>query len=65
MRRCELLQVFRGALAWPLAARAEQPGAVIGLLHAASASVFCATRPVIFSWELGSGALTHGKVLRR
>jgi hypothetical protein len=45
MRRRELLQVFGGALAWPLAARAEQPGPVIGLLHAASASYFLRNSP--------------------
>ena len=47
MRRRELLQVFGGALAWPLAARAEQPAAVIGLVYAALASYFAQLAPSV------------------
>jgi hypothetical protein len=60
MRRRELLQVFGGALAWPLAARAEQPGPVIGLLHAASASYFAQLAPS-FAQGLKESGYTPGQ----
>jgi putative tryptophan/tyrosine transport system substrate-binding protein len=60
MRRRELLQVFGGALAWPLAAHAEQPGAVIGLLHAASASYFAQLAPS-FAQGLKESGYTLGQ----
>jgi len=60
MRRRELLQVFGGALAWPLAAHAEQPGAVIGLLHAASASYFAQLAPS-FAQGLKESGYTPGQ----
>jgi putative ABC transport system substrate-binding protein len=59
MRRRELLQVFGGALAW-LAARAEQPGPVIGLLHAASASYFAQLAPS-FAQGLKESGYTPGQ----
>jgi putative tryptophan/tyrosine transport system substrate-binding protein len=60
MRRRELLQVFGGALAWPLAARAEQPGPVIGLVHAASASYFAQLAPS-FAQGLKESGYTPGQ----
>jgi putative ABC transport system substrate-binding protein len=60
MRRRELLQVFGGALAWPLAARAEQPAAVIGLVHAASASYFAQLAPS-FAQGLKESGYTPGQ----
>ena len=60
MRRRELLQVFGAALAWPLAARAEQPGPVIGLLHAASASYFAQLAPS-FAQGLKESGYTPGQ----
>ncbi len=61
MRRRELLHVLGGALAWPLAARAEQAAApVVGLVHAASASYFTQLAPS-FAQGLKEAGYTEGQ----
>lgn len=61
MRRRELFHVLGGALAWPLAARAQQPAApLIGLVHAASPSYFAQLAPS-FAQGLKESGYTEGQ----
>jgi putative ABC transport system substrate-binding protein len=61
MRRREIFHVLGGALAWPLAARAQQSAVpLVGLVHAASASYFAQMAPS-FAQGLKESGYTEGQ----
>jgi putative tryptophan/tyrosine transport system substrate-binding protein len=61
MRRRQIFHVLGGALAWPLAARAEQSTVpAVGLVHAASASYFTQLAPS-FAQGLKESGYTEGQ----
>ena len=60
MRRREFITLLGGAAAWPVAARAQQPMPVIGVLHGVSAAQW-ADRMVGFNRGLGEAGFAEGR----
>jgi putative tryptophan/tyrosine transport system substrate-binding protein len=61
MRRREVIAGLAGAVAWPLAARAQQPAMpVIGVLHGVSAAQW-ADRMIGFNKGLGQHGFAEGR----
>ena len=63
MRRREFIAAIGGAVAWPLAVRAQQPMPVIGFLNAAVAAGFQGPLSA-FLKGLGETGYTDGQTLR-